>query len=126
MLEGGRAHLVPVLELRQERDVYSIMPNQPMKLRRSGMFERSRLILPTGKCNADRTEHGGTAEIRGILLETTFVDDASLGCECSSSREPDVNEKRKTRHNLPATKTCTGSISVGVVARSCFEVADQI
>src|SRR5712671_5886612 len=64
----------------QERDVYSIMPSQPTKLRMSGMFERSRLILPTGKCNADRTEHGGAPEIRGILLETTFVDDASLGC----------------------------------------------
>ena len=48
------------------------------------MFEQSRLILPTGKCNADRTEHGGTPEIRGILLDTTFVDDGSPGCESCS------------------------------------------
>jgi hypothetical protein len=48
------------------------------------MFKAPRLILPDRKCNADRMEHDAVSEIQHIPVGTTFGDDASLGCECSS------------------------------------------
>ena len=102
---------MPGIQLRQERNIYSVVVQLRAKLRSSGMFKVPDSFYRLENITLIVWNTMAPQKFNILLLERLFGDDASLDCECSWPHDPDVNGRRKTRRNLPAMKTYSRSIS---------------